>query len=122
MKGAVLVFAILATECYCDHKKECDFADHCGENEFCFEDYDHDYYWDGYCETCPSNLNECDSLPHVTSWSSQECWKICSGSESSDDEEVNEPDNGDVTVLVITLPIAGMFQSKCCVFSSVLAH
>ena len=30
MKGAVLVFAIFATECYCEHEKECDYS----ESEF----------------------------------------------------------------------------------------
>ena len=104
MKGAVLVFAVLATECYCDHKQGCDFSHDCGENEFCFEDWDHDYNGDGYCETCPSNLNECDSSPHITSWSSQECLNICFGSDGSD-------------ALAIILPIARMFKSKF--FSSV---
>ena len=76
MKVAVLLFAFFATECYCGHAKNCNRSSDCGENEFCVDDFYHDYYYDGYCEVCPTNGGtECDSLD---SWSAiQECRRIC---------------------------------------------
>ena len=58
MKGALLLLAIFATECFCDHAEGCYASYQCRVNEFCLEDYNHPNNFrfnDGYCVVCPSN-------------------------------------------------------------------
>ena len=82
MKGSVLLLAIFATECYCDHSKGCDSSSDCGENGFCNEDGFHNWRWKGFCIVCPSSgrlydecMKECKN-----DWACKnECQNSCPG-------------------------------------------
>ena len=93
MKGAVLLLAIFATECYCDDDHHhCVRSSDCGENQFCFEGgLPHDGYYMGhrYCLKCPSKENvndglDCDTIfafpstpPELLIRNEQECRSVC---------------------------------------------
>ena len=61
MKGAVLLFAFLAIECYCQacYNAALGWSDDCGENEFCFEAAP----MEGYCEICPIHDAQRNNCP-----------------------------------------------------------
>ena len=86
MKGAVLLLAILATECYCSHTGECESSSDCGENGFCREDtkfstfsfnsYRYPTGIHSYCEACPSNGPDgCKNT--YGGWNERECEYHC---------------------------------------------